>query len=243
MRKFVVASAALALAGVSQAAEAAEVLDQSSVPTSPTPSDGFSIFVWGADYIGLAQSFTVGETGTLSRIQVGITNRGSAQSATLTVYDGLPSFGALAPAVYSTSITLPTLVPAPGFFDWTTMPSWDVSAGNIQLTPFRVMTFAITLPSLNANIGVINSWGTWSAGGGVYAGGELFRSREVDVGYSSGSGLFDTPFRTFMSTAEAAVPEPATWAMLIMGFGLVGGAMRVRLRRAAIGAGGWMLSN
>jgi hypothetical protein len=26
------------------------------------------------------------------------------------------------------------------------------------------------------------------------------------------------------------VPEPATWAMMILGFGLIGGAMRRRIR-------------
>lgn len=31
----------------------------------------------------------------------------------------------------------------------------------------------------------------------------------------------------------AAVPEPATWAMLILGFGIVGGAMRARRRASA----------
>lgn len=31
---------------------------------------------------------------------------------------------------------------------------------------------------------------------------------------------------------DNAVPEPASWAMMIAGFGLVGGAMRVRARRA-----------
>jgi len=31
-----------------------------------------------------------------------------------------------------------------------------------------------------------------------------------------------------------AVPEPATWAMLLLGFGLIGGAMRTQRRRAKI---------
>ncbi|SNS61482.1 PEP-CTERM protein-sorting domain-containing protein [Sphingomonas laterariae] len=33
-----------------------------------------------------------------------------------------------------------------------------------------------------------------------------------------------------------AVPEPATWAMLIAGFGMVGGAMRMNARRPALAA-------
>jgi hypothetical protein len=33
------------------------------------------------------------------------------------------------------------------------------------------------------------------------------------------------------SSVEAAVPEPATWAMMLIGFGFVGGAMRSRRHR------------
>lgn len=35
-------------------------------------------------------------------------------------------------------------------------------------------------------------------------------------------------------TLPSAVPEPATWAMMIMGFGLAGGAIRSRRRRLAL---------
>lgn len=34
-----------------------------------------------------------------------------------------------------------------------------------------------------------------------------------------------------MTAVQSAVPEPATWALLIAGFGMVGGAMRVAPRR------------
>lgn len=37
-------------------------------------------------------------------------------------------------------------------------------------------------------------------------------------------------------TAFAGVPEPATWALMIGGFGMVGGAMRVRSRKARFAA-------
>lgn len=35
----------------------------------------------------------------------------------------------------------------------------------------------------------------------------------------------------YTTTATAAVPEPSTWAMMILGFGLVGGALRTGKRR------------
>jgi hypothetical protein len=41
------------------------------------------------------------------------------------------------------------------------------------------------------------------------------------LSYSSASG-------TFLTGVAGAIPEPATWAMMIMGFGLIGGALRQR---------------
>jgi PEP-CTERM motif len=38
----------------------------------------------------------------------------------------------------------------------------------------------------------------------------------------------------FAPAVASAVPEPATWAMMIVGFGLVGGSMRLRIRRRAL---------
>lgn len=40
-------------------------------------------------------------------------------------------------------------------------------------------------------------------------------------------------FRIFATDATAAVPEPATWAMMLLGFGAIGMAMRGRRRRLA----------
>ncbi|MDE2619485.1 MAG: PEPxxWA-CTERM sorting domain-containing protein, partial [Sphingomonadales bacterium] len=50
---------------------------------------------------------------------------------------------------------------------------------------------------------------------------------EASAGYIQSLTLFDSPTQT------AAVPEPATWALMMAGFGLVGAALR---RRKAIAA-------
>ncbi len=47
--------------------------------------------------------------------------------------------------------------------------------------------------------------------------------------------LFDTVRFGTLAAATPAVPEPATWAMMIAGFGLVGGAMRRRRTQVAFG--------
>lgn len=60
-----------------------------------------------------------------------------------------------------------------------------------------------------------------------YAGGDALRGTAP---LNSGNLVFrshvDLGFRTYVNS----VPEPATWAMMIIGFGLVGGSMRRRAR-------------
>ena len=61
-------------------------------------------------------------------------------------------------------------------------------------------------------------------------------------GSIEGSAVFDSlnqngavrlnGFQGAISTFQSAVPEPATWAMMIVGFGLIGSALRRRNRRA-----------
>lgn len=69
---------------------------------------------------------------------------------------------------------------------------------------------------------------------------QLTDGLELNVYYSSGAGAYRyitsggdvTPLDSFtISEVVAAVPEPASWAMMISGFGLIGGVMRSRTTR------------
>lgn len=51
---------------------------------------------------------------------------------------------------------------------------------------------------------------------------------------STVQGCDQTLFRLTYSFAPGGVPEPTTWAMMLLGFGAVGGAMRRRNRKAPI---------
>jgi hypothetical protein len=68
-----------------------------------------------------------------------------------------------------------------------------------------------------------NAYGIAGDTNNPYANGNVY----ANSGFGNFSG-FDYAFRTYADDATGAVPEPATWAMMIMGFGLVGGAMRRR---------------
>lgn len=48
----------------------------------------------------------------------------------------------------------------------------------------------------------------------------------------SGGDPYDYTGQFSYSASLAAVPEPATWAMFVLGFGILGGAMRTRARKS-----------
>lgn len=70
----------------------------------------------------------------------------------------------------------------------------------------------------------------------VGSGGNLFLDSDANIGLTntrSSSGTTATNLGLVTGFNEAgAVPEPATWAMMIGGFGMIGGAMRARRRQA-----------
>jgi hypothetical protein len=70
------------------------------------------------------------------------------------------------------------------------------------------------------------SWTGFGANGGFVSGLNTLTFKTLNqaqrVGNPAGLRV------EFTSSAIAAVPEPATWAMMILGFGLIGGAMRSR---------------
>ena len=103
---------------------------------------------------------------------------------------------------------------------------------------FSVLLDGVTLNTFTADS--INA-GTVSRGflsfNQVVTGGshdlELLATRRYEIGPSRG----DTPFQYFdnvsgLQAGTASAPEPATWALMIGGFGLAGAALR--RRRAAV---------
>jgi hypothetical protein len=80
----------------------------------------------------------------------------------------------------------------------------------------------------------LNTIGTFdgvvsTAGPQLYSGSELkptfLTGTFKFLGYDVVNEVAD-PSRSYTLKVSAAVPEPASWAMLIAGFGLIGGAMR-----------------
>ena len=84
-----------------------------------------------------------------------------------------------------------------------------------------------------ANFAVpLNSAGIWQQFGGSYANGSATSLTLSIVNLNTLAGGNDLGLDD-ISFANAGIPEPASWAMLIAGFGLVGAVSRRRARRFA----------
>jgi hypothetical protein len=84
-----------------------------------------------------------------------------------------------------------------------TAGNWTRAANNNLSTTFGTYSFSFTAPSASTELRF-----------------------KVDGVTNSVDGILD-------NVGVAAVPEPATWLMMILGFGMVGGAMRYRQRGPA----------
>jgi hypothetical protein len=107
--------------------------------------------------------------------------------------------------------------------------------------PLAGLNFAISGDGTGVEFSIANELFTGPIGGLTYYGGQDFPSVGDDIvlrlsqsfNYTVAGGASYGPDRLGRVTlgAEAgAVPEPATWAMMISGFGMVGGAMRRRAK-------------
>ncbi len=74
------------------------------------------------------------------------------------------------------------------------------------------------------------------------SGGNLFLDADKNTGVTN-MRMYSYPYdfnqglvTGFNDSLAAAVPEPATWAMMIIGFGAVGSMVRTSRRRSAFGA-------
>lgn len=87
--------------------------------------------------------------------------------------------------------------------------------------------------------GIVNTAVTFDGNGNSSTAGTNGVFGRVNYFANGGSGITSAAFSSTNSAFEiddiaAAVPEPGTWALMILGFGLVGSQLRARKRRTTV---------
>jgi hypothetical protein len=235
-------------------AQAAVVVDQSSLVIADTltagsiaaglsaftPPDGPQI------RYGFGQSITAGKTGYLDHLDFQIAQMfGQAEGLlTINLYDGDVLEGAanLVTSMSLDAAQVPKDFSAP-------FPS-DYVSFNVRDSDFFVtagqrfsVSFGFIPTNGNSSLWIVQGQIRANADGmssdmayNDYAGGQMkFYTSYLDAYVSTTDG--DIGFRSFVDEAAApAVPEPASWAMMIGGFALAGGALRQRRTARVIAA-------
>jgi hypothetical protein len=235
------------LLGVS-AAQAEVVVDQANlVSTDLIPAEGYlstSSLRDGGFKNYQSQTVTAGLDGLLSQIDLQMFQVNSSVGLYLKIYDGdfagasdiyaAPGspggFGTLMGTLAINVAALPTQ----GEAGAGALASFDVSGFGFHVTPGHV--FSIMLQAQSPSNASAAAW----ANG--YGTDQIDPAHFVGLDYEGGynaSTLFDYAtyvrtgsdrgFRTWVDTAPA--PEPATWALMILGFGAVGMGLRSAGRR------------
>jgi hypothetical protein len=233
---------------ISGPASAAIVLDQSDIPETGVIANHVE---GGSDLSGNpvrpAQSFSVGKAGTLAEVDLALVK-----------FHDVP----LAPVQFdlrntSNQILFSTTIAADAIplanlqgQTWDLIPRIDVSAANLQVTPGEELWFTLT-PNHTEAVLLDDADGSFQ-----YLTGELFNfTAPSPTGVSSPvfGSTGDYGFRTFVNVADApppvifppggepgdnngvdAVPEPAQWALMVVGFGGAGALLRRRRRLASV---------
>ena len=175
-------------------------------PTNETDGEGYSIYLKGLDgYVyGLIQGDGVGTSaGGFANLYFDLDQL------------SLPSGSDIGFEIGNQDVFVPATgskVSAPGI-------SYFADANNVEFA-IPVSYFTGAVPGLNYDF----------AGQFPKIGDSVRLNLSQSLGYSvaGGTGYGSNRLGTAVLTATPAVPEPATWAMMLVGFGVVGGAMRRR---------------
>lgn len=243
MKKFcgALAAASLVTSGLASTASAS-VIDVDNLLVGDTGNGALGVSAQSANLPGaiitgqVYQTWTVGTSGRLAQINL-FGGVGSAYSDDGTIYTGGPPFPfdvtltilgggtATAPG----DVVLGSVTKSANDIVNNGVTSFDFSGLNIAATAGTLLTWRMSVEDCPA-LYCVQQWANWNDFGALgntngYAGGGVFAFAN---GVLYNYGHLDLNFRT-----SVAVPEPASWALLILGFMGVGAALRRRRTVAA----------
>ena len=212
------ATLAVALPTFAPAAAGAVTLE---VVSGPTGARGVQIAAFGP----LGQSFTAVDSNLTSfGFQFQTFNAGAASAPVL--WSLLAGEGLTGVVVASRTLNLPTNLPGRTgvFYDF------DITGTTVNVG--QKYTAVLSTGTTRYGIALGPEYNIFTGqplGGDAYTGGRaLFTTMPFSNCTNDATSNCDLNFRVTGTTATTAVPEPASWALMLGGFGLVGGALRRR---------------
>ena len=200
------------------------LLDQSSPPPIQGASFGGGIGCACAadpDSFDIAQSFIVGMTGILSRVEVYVNSTFVGGEL---LFDIRPTTGGV-PQYSNAAALLTRTIPS------SAVPQNDTAFFSIDLTES-----ALAVAAGESLAFVLRSSGNWGFGGRTdnpYADGQFFSRRLQSSPVWTAVPSWDLTFVTYVETPTPnPVPEPSTLALL--GLGAVSASLRGRLRKRSL---------
>lgn len=224
MRKLIGAAVAGLCVALGAGAHAAVQLDQTDIPQT-----GYILLPFGGPSLTaqpnqgvFGQTFTAGLTGRLTQVDLAIVG-----SPYLTEPGGFTIRVEQTPgvALATTHVDL-SAVPHKLGVQWTDIPQISLPGGGVPVTANS--QYRIVLTTDPGTLAFGTGWLDFVNGALVsYAGGYAFTINQYGE-FPFNQGGIDFAFRTYVDTS---VPEPATWTMMLLGVGALGGRARARRRQ------------
>lgn len=221
MRKLVLGLLGASALAISSAASAVVILPGAPLP----PNDPSTVFITSPNPV--LPTYTGPITATIGHTGIPGVLSGTSFSDTFLFTIGTTGMGLIGTG----SGTITTGVTLAGFLGSTDLDITSVLvngiSANLQLA--NVNNVPCSTPSTNPTVSTCGANETWSANNVPITGGAL--NSIVVTGISRGNGAYGGNL-TF--TPLAAVPEPGTWAMMLLGFAGIGWQLRRKRSNAGL---------
>ena len=230
----VITAAALVASFAATPAVASVVLDQSTFTATPSGDSSITGMVPTGYPVHqtMLQTVTAGVSGALTRLDLKVRQAYGSGNMELLVFNGgylgegvgAGDYGNVAARVVFSLASLPQKTSGMAAWDGTeTVTSFDLSSAAFRLVAGQVYSFSLRSAE---PYGTVNA-ALLTTSSQAYTGGRQYVSSNIGLRYLN----YNDPavqFRTFVDNGldVAAVPEPATWAMMMLGFGTMGYTMR-----------------
>jgi len=219
MNRFTLAAVAALSTIIAAPAMAQAVVDHSDMANHGIGLPFFFDFGGGdtLNNMPAGQSFTAGLSGQLTAFQFAAGSNGTgASDFTFAIYSGEGTGGTVLGSATQSLACVAISSGCSVTFDTSAMGINVVAGQKYSLAVSAISGPGLTLPFLGTTTD-------------SYAGGHSF----FGAGYGD-TPTWDLDFTDFIDPGRSgAVPEPASWALMLSGFGLVGGALRARRRSVA----------